>query len=432
MTIVSAMAAKDTLGPVWRRLQIPPFGPTALAVIAGIGIAAAVQDFRTDDPGTASQAIVPEAAGGGNAPRERTSFLAKLIPPPPEKVEGPSAPSSIEDLASRLPLERKVQQLFLLGLEGQDLTAPIYGQMRRQDLGGLVFESRNYLDPQQIASMAGEGTVIAADERHIPPFVMVSQEGGDFSEFRDLPPAQAPSEFGGVREGEAAASEAATSLRALGFNAVLAPDIDVGTSEEATGALDERAFSDDPAEVAEYGTAVVDAYRDQHVLPVPKHFPGLGAAAQAPEDGPTPVGLTVPELRARDLVPFRAVFDDHVAAVLIGHGSYTTDDFVTPASLSKAIATDLLREQLGFGGVSISDDLASPAVTAISTIPDAAVDALKAGVDLVWISGPRGDQEAAMNAVLNAVQSGEISRERIDQAVLRALTAKQVAGLIAG
>ena len=414
-----------------RRLHVPPFGPTALAIIAGIGIAAAVQDFRNDDPAPASQAGVPEAAGGGGAPRERTSFLAKLIPPPPEQVEGPSAPSSIEDLASRLPIERKVAQLFLFGFEGQDLTAPIFEQMRRQDLGGLVFESRNYLDPQQIASMAGEGPVIAADEGHVPPFVMVSQEGGMFSEFPDLPPFEAPSEFGSVDDAEDAAAEAATSLGALGFNAVLAPDIDVGTAD-GSGALDARTFSDDPDQVAEYGTAVANAYADQNVMAVPKHFPGLGAAAQPPEDGPTPVGLTVPELRERDLVPFQAVFDAHVPAVLIGHGSYTTDDFVTPASLSKAIATDLLREELGFGGVSITDDLASPAVTAISSIPDAAVDALNAGVDMVWISGPRGDQDAAMNAVLNAVERGDISRERIDQALLRALTAKQVSGLIAG
>ena len=422
------MAAKDTLGLVRRRLHIPPFGPTALAIIAGIGIAAAVQDYRNDDPGAGTRANVPEA-GGGSGPRERTSFLARLIPPPPEQVEGPSAPTSIEDLARRLPLERKVAQLFLLGFEGQDLTASIYRQMRRLDLGGIVFENRNYLDPQQIASMAGEAAVIAADEGHVPPFVMVSQEGGVFSEFPDLPPFAAPSELASVDEAEDAAAEAATSLGALGFNGMLGPVIDIG-SPDGSGALDARAFSDNPDRVAEYATAVVGAYRAADVMAVPKHFPGLGAAAQAPEDGPTPVGLTVPELRARDLVPFSAVFDAHVPAVMLSHGSYTTDDFVTPASLSKAIATDLLRDQLGFGGASITDDLASPAVTAISTIPDAAVDALRAGADLLWISGPRGDQEAAMNAVLNAVQSGDIARERIDQALLRALTAKQVLGLI--
>ena len=425
------MAAKDTLGLVRRWLHIPPFGPTALAVIAGLGIAAAVQDFRSDGPAADQAATVPEGSGGGESPRGRTSFLAQLLPPPPEEVEGASVPSSIADLARRLPLERKVAQLFLLGFEGQDLTAPIFEQMRRQDLGGLVFENRNYLDPQQIALMAGEGPVIATDEGHVPPFVMVSQEGGDYSEFPDLPPAEAPSEFANVQEAETASSEAATALGALGFNAVLAPVVDVGTAD-GTGALDERAFSDDPEKVADYAEAVVRAYDRQDVMAVPKHFPGLGAAGQAPEDGPTPIGLTVPELRERDVVPFESAFEAGADAVLISHGSYTTDDFVTPGSLSKTIATNILRDELEFEGVSITDDLASPAVTAISAIPDAAVDALKAGVDLVWISGPRGDQEAAMNAVLNAVRSGEISRERIDQALLRSLTAKQAIGLIAG
>ena len=425
------MAPKDTLGPVLRRLPIPPFGPTALAVIAGLGIAAGVQDFSEDDPGPGAQPTLPEAAGGDGSPRGRTSFLAKLIPPPPEQVEGPRAPSSIADLARRLPLERKVAQLFLLGFEGQDLTAPIYEQMRRQDLGGLVLEARNYLDPQQIALMAGEGAVIAAEEGHVPPFVMVSQEGGDFSEFAELPPAEAPSDLANPEEAEESAAVTATTLGALGFNAVLAPVIDVGTAD-GTGALDERAYSDNPERVADYARAVVEAYNGENVMAVPKHFPGLGAATQAPEDGPTPVGLTVEELRARDMVPFEAAFDAGARAVLLSHGSYDTDDFVTPGSLSTAVATNLLREEMDFAGVAITDDLASPAVTAISTIPDAAVAALDAGADMLWISGPRGEQEAAMNAVLNAVQAGDITRERIDQALLRALTAKQALGLIDG
>jgi beta-N-acetylhexosaminidase len=425
------MAAKDTLASMRRRLQIPPFGPTALAIVAGLGIAAAIQDYSSDDSGAGLPETVPEAGGGAAPPRERTSFLAKLIPPPPERVEGPRAPSSIADLARRLPLERKVAQLFLLGFEGQDLTAPVFEQMRRQDLGGLVFERRNYVDPQQIASLAGEGRVIAESEAHVPPFVMVSQEGGEFSEFPDLPPTAAPSQLGSADEAEEAASEAAATLGPLGFNAVLAPVVDVGTAD-GTGALDERAFSDDPERVGDYARAVVRAYAAEHVMAVPKHFPGLGAAGQPPENGPTSVGLTVPELRARDLVPFRAAFEADAIAVLISHGSYTTDDFVTPGSLSKSIATGLLREELGFAGVSITDDLASPAVTAISAIPDAAVAALQAGVDLVWISGPRGDQEAAINAVLNAVRAGDISRARIDQALLRSLTAKRALGLIEG
>ena len=417
-----------------RRLQIPRvgFGPTALAIVAGLGLAAAIQDFRGDDPASQPLPAVPEATGGqGERPAGRTSFLAKLIPPPPERVEGPAVPASIDDLAARLPLERKVAQLFLLGFEGQDLTAPVFELMRRRDIGGIVFENRNYLDPQQIASLAGEGRVIAEQEGHVPPFVMVSQEGGGFSEFPDLPPAKAPSELANRREAREAAAEAAATLGPLGFNAVLAPVVDVGTAD-GTGALDERAFSDSPAKVAAYARATVAAYEARDVLPVPKHFPGLGAAAQPPEAGPAQVGLTVDELERRDLVPFAAAFEAGADAVLVGHGSYTTDDFVTPASLSKAIASDLLRDQLEFEGVAVSDDLASPAVTALYAIPDAAVQAIDAGIDLVWISGPQGEQDAAYNAVLNAVRDGEISEARIDQALLRALTAKGELGLIEG
>lgn len=426
------MAAKDTLGWVARRFHVPPFGPTALAIVAGLGIAAGVQDFRSDDPASQPLPRVPEASGGQERrPAERTSFLAKLIPPPPERVEGPRIPSSIADLAERLPLERKVAQLFVLGFEGQDLTAPVYELLRRQDFGGIVFENRNYTDPQQIASLAGEGTVIAEQEGHVPPYLMVSQEGGEYSEFPDLPPAKPPSGLGSIDEARTEAGASAAALKPLGFNAVLAPDIDVGTAD-GSGALDERTYSDVPAKVADYARATVEAYTEEGLLAVPKHFPGLGAAAQPPENGPAQVGLTVGELGRRDLIAFRAAFEVGAGAVLIGHGSYTTDDFVTPASLSKALANDLLRERLGFKGVAISDDLASPAVTAISAIPDAAVEALQAGVDLIWISGPQGDQEAAYNAVLNAARNGDISRARIDQALLRSLTAKQELGLIDG
>lgn len=417
---------------VRRRIHVPPFGPTALAVVAGLGIATAIQDFRNDDPASQPLPSVPQASGGqGKRPAEKTSFLAKLIPPPPERVEGPSIPASISDLAARLPLERKVAQLFLVGFEGQDLTAPVFELMRNRDFGGVVFENRNYIDPQQIASLAGEGPVIAEQEKHVPPYVMVSQEGGQFSEFPDLPPGASPSELQSAAEGLDVASEAAATLGPLGFNAVLAPVVDVGTAD-GTGALDERAFSDDPEKVAEFARATVAAYDDADMMAVPKHFPGLGAASQPPEAGPAHVGLSVDELERRDLMPFEAAFKQGAAAVLIGHGSYTTDDFVTPASMSKAIASGLLREQLKFRGLAISDDLASPAVTAVSSIPDAAVAAINAGVDLVWISGPQGEQEAAYNAVVNAARDGDISEKRIEQALLRSLTAKRELGLIEG
>jgi beta-N-acetylhexosaminidase len=116
--------------------------------------------------------------------------------------------------------------------------------------------------------------------------------------------------------------------------------------------------------------------------------------------------------------------------VTIGHALYPFNDFTMPASLSKQVASDLLRRQLGFKGVALTDDLADPAITVIHTIPGAAVRALRAGVDMLYVSGGAGDQQAAYVAVLRAVQRGAIPRRRLDQAVGRILLAKQDYGLI--
>jgi beta-N-acetylhexosaminidase len=167
------------------------------------------------------------------------------------------------------------------------------------------------------------------------------------------------------------------------------------------------------------------------MLVTPKHFPGLGAASQPTEDGAANVGLSPQQLGARDLVPFKAAFDAGASGVMIGHGLYSTDEFVTPASQSSALVTGLLRNNLRFGGVAVSDDLESPAITSSYSVPDAAVAAIKAGVDMVWISGPSSDQSAAYLAVLNAARRHEIPAARIQTAVLRILQTKQYLGLIA-
>lgn len=383
-----------------------------------------------DTSASAGEARERAPRGAQEGPRARTSFLSRIVPPPPERVEGPRVPSSIRDLARRLPLERKVAQLFLWGFEGQDLTAPIYERMLRYDLGGILIAGRNYTDPQQLATLAGEAKAIARNQAHVPPFVGAVQEGAEFNSFADLPPSGAPADFDTPEAAAAAAGESAATLRALGVDLVLGPVIDVSLPDG--GALGARAYSDDPQAVARFAAAAVAAYGEAGVLAAPKHFPGLGAASQDTELGPAKVGVTIEQLGRRDLVAFRAAIEHGgAAAVLVGHGAYEPDDFVTPASLSETMTTDLLRGRLGFRGLAIADDLSAPAVTAIEPVPDAAVEAIRAGNDMVVLSGPLADQEAAYLAVLNAVRQGKLSRRRVDEAVLRILLAKREFGLIA-
>jgi beta-N-acetylhexosaminidase len=209
---------------------------------------------------------------------------------------------------------------------------------------------------------------------------------------------------------------------------VLGPVVDVGF--ESGSALGARIYSDSPDEVSGYADAVVRAYRQDRLFGAAKHFPGLGTADQSTEFGPASVGQDIDQLRERDLRPFKAAIDAGVPGVMLSHALYPINDFTRPASLTRSIATDLLRGELGFQGVTLTDDLADPAITALYSVPDAAVRALRAGADLLFISGPPGDQQAAYAAVLRAARRGEIPRRRLDEALLRALEAKEDYGLI--
>ena len=429
------MALKDSLRslgpPSLRRLgRLARRRPLRVALLALLAVGALVAGAlagRGDDDEPAS---VPEASQGEQ--RDRVSFLARLIPPAAERRPGgpaaPNVPRSVARLARRLPLDRKVAQLFLLGFRGTDLTADIYQQLRRLDLGGIVISAANYTDSVLLGQQAAEAIVVSRQARRVPPLVMAQQEGGEFNSFPDLPPTLAPADLASAAEAAAEAGASASSLRELNLNGVLGPVIDVGLP--ADPALGARVYSDDPAGVARFAAATVRAYGREGVLSSPAHFPGLGTGSVSTEEAPATVGLTVDQLAERDLVPFRAAFRAGAPAVILSSALYAPDDFTVPGGLSRAIATDLLRGRMRFRGVAITDDLADPAITTFTSVPDAAVQALRAGADLLFISGPPGDQRTAYVAVLRAARRGRISRMRLDEAVLRILAAKRRYGLI--
>jgi beta-N-acetylhexosaminidase len=408
-----------------RRLTIALVAVVAvLAAAAGLIVGAGQGD--EEEPGSAP----PQRAG---EPLDRTSFLARIIPggeaaqkrPP----SGPNVPRSVADLARRLPLERKVAQLFLFGFQGTDLTSEIYRRLRSQDLGGIVLSRANDAgDPALLGQLGAEAAVIAEQEGHVPPWVLAVQDGGEFNELPGLPPALAGADLGSAEEAAAQALDTARTMRDLNITGLLGPVIDVGF--ESGSALGARVYSDDPEEVSAYAEAVVRAYREERLFGAVKHFPGLGSADQSTEFGPATVGLDLEQLRQRDLQPFGAAIEAGAPAVLLSHALYPVSDFTRPGSLTSEIATGLLRGELGFQGVAITDDLADPAITSSFSVPDAAVQALKAGADLVFVSGPVGDQQAAYSAVLAAARSGDIPRRRLSAALLRALEAKEDYGLI--
>ena len=403
----------------------------ALVVVVAVLAAAAGAIVGANQGNDEERADAPPPERAGQ-PLERTSFLARIIPAREERQRspsGPNVPRSVADLARRLPLERKVAQLFLFGFRGTDLTSEIFRRLRRLDLGGIVLAEPNYTgDLTLLGQLGAEARVIADQERHVPPWVLTVQDGGEFNALQGLPPALAPADLASAEEAKDQATETAKTLRGLNITGLLDPVVDVGF--ESGSALGARVYSDDPTEVSSYAEAVIRAYREERLFGAVKHFPGLGSADQSTQLGPASVGLDLEQLRQRDLRPFRASIQAGAAGVVLSHALYPMNDFTRPGSLTREIATGLLREELRFQGVAIADDLADPAITSSYSVPEAAVQALRAGADLLFISGPTGDQQASYAAVLRAVRRGDVPRRRLNEALLRALEAKEDYGLI--
>jgi beta-N-acetylhexosaminidase len=398
-------------------------GLTALAL--GSAVTGAVLGAGQSDEDDDAPLLEP----GRAKPRESVSFLARIVPPaaPAAEERDPAVPRTIMERARQLPLERQVAQLFVFGFEGTDAGADIFPRLRRLDVGGILIGPRNYADPAQLDVLAGEATAVAHRSSHLPPLVVASQHGGDLNSLPDLPPSRAPADTPSASAAAAGALDSARALRELNVTGVLGPVVDVGL--ESGSPLGARVYSDDPEEVAAFAEATVDSYRRARVFSTAAHFPGLGGADQSTEEGPATVGLDLAELRERDLIPFEAAIDAGVPGVTLAHALYPVGDFTVPASLSRRIATGLLRDELGFEGVALTDDLADPAITTLFTVPDAAVEAVRAGADMLVVSGPPGDQQAAYVAVLRAARSGRIPRPRLERAVGRILVAKRNYGL---
>jgi beta-N-acetylhexosaminidase len=392
-----------------------------LALAAGAA-GAVVGGAQDDESGTAAKVPTPGRAN----PEEHISFLAKIVPPPArEPTSGASSfPPRVAGVARKLSTERKVAQLFLLGFRGTDSTSEIFGRLRRLDLGGIVVSASNYVDQGQLSALTDEAEAVARARRHLRPWVFASQEGGEVNSFPDIPPSAAPADVGSPGDAANQARSSASTLRALGVTGVLGPMVDVGAGETGS-VLGSRVYSDDPEQLSKYAQETIGAYRAEHVFSAVGHFPGLGAADQSTEDGPATVGLGLDELRQRDLIPFKAAFGAGAPGVMIASALYPFSDFTVPASLTKTVDSQLLRREMKYKGVAMTDDLADPAITALHSVPDAAVQAFRAGADMLYISGSPGEQQAAYIGVLRAVQRGRVPRSRLDQAVGRILLAKK-------
>ncbi|MGE3276080.1 MAG: beta-N-acetylhexosaminidase [Vicinamibacterales bacterium] len=315
---------------------------------------------------------------------------------------------------------RAIGQLLIGSFAGTSLPVELRALAREFDLGGAILFARNVEAPEQVTELSAEIEALGVEA---PAWVSVDQEGGRVARlkapFTEWPPMAVLGRAGSGDLAGRFARALAAELRAVGITLDYAPVLDIHTNPR-NPVIGDRALSDRAADVARLGAVLVRELQAGGIAACGKHFPGHG-------DTSTDSHLELPlvehppdRLRAVEFEPFRAAISAECAFMMTAHVLVPALDEQRPATLSPAVVQALLREELGFDGVILSDDLEMKAVSDRWTVPDAAVQAIAAGCDGVLVCAGDVDRQAAvLEALVKAVETGEITSRRLDDALTR-------------
>ncbi len=337
-----------------------------------------------------------------------------------------------EQILADMTLEEKIGQMFFLTFRGGDDTDKLLElddsaikQIESIQPGGVVLFGENIDTVEQIRSFID--TVQA--ESNLSPFISIDQEGGVVQRIKKTSKINAtniPQMFDIGKTGDTDLAKQVgnvigTELSVFGFNMDFAPDCDVFSNPKNT-VIGHRAFSDDPNIVADMSIALSEGIKQSGLIPVCKHFPGHGDTVSDTHIGFAVSNKTLDELYETELIPFKTQIENGADMIMVAHISLPEiNGDKTPATLSSNIVTDLLRDDLGFDGVAITDSMSMGAITENYSTSDATVMAVKAGIDMILMPN---DPIKAYNSLIEAVKNNEISEERINESVLRILKLK--------
>jgi len=330
-----------------------------------------------------------------------------------------------EKILKQMTLEEKVGQLLILPVSEPKLSDAQCAFYETIHPGGYIFFPGAIQSTGQIRELNTALYKITS----IPPFLSVDQEGGRVQRVKSIDDHTVsiiPSMRKIGKQGDCAlafdvGTVLGSELRVFGFNMDFAPCADVFSNPE-NKVIGDRAFSSDPKLTAELSTAMADGLIETGVIPVCKHFPGHGDTYADSHDGYAASGKTLDELYATELIPFIAHIENDTPAIMAAHISLPNIlDNTAPCTMSNTIITGLLREELGYDGVVITDAMNMGAIANTYSSSEAAVTALLAGCDMILMPE---DTQSAYDAIIEAIKNGTISEARIDESILRILRLK--------
>jgi beta-N-acetylhexosaminidase len=323
-------------------------------------------------------------------------------------------------------LRRQTGQLLIAGFNGQQIPTELRSLAKEFGLGGVILFARNIGEPEQVAELCFEAARLVSD---LPPWVSVDQEGGRVARlkapFTEWPPMATLGRSGDTRLAERFARALAAELKAVGITLDYAPVLDVHTNPK-NAVIGDRALAEKAQDVARLGVAIIRTLQDEGIAACGKHFPGHGDTGTDSHHELPLVEHPPERLREVEFLPFKAAVDAGVATIMTAHVFVPSLDDKRPATLSRRIVTELLRGELQYNGVILSDDLEMKAIAAEYAVPEAAVLAIEAGCDGALIcSGDHDTQAAALEALVHAVESDRLRLSRVEDALKRQQRAKE-------
>ena len=322
-------------------------------------------------------------------------------------------------------IREKVGQLLMIGFQGTKLSSEFIDQLQEYRPGGVILFSHNLVDAEQIAQLTNSLQEHAPDS---PLLIAIDQEGGQVSrlpqDFTIFPSASTVAACQSLDIAYGVAEITAKELRAVGINMNMAPVLDVN-SNPTNPIIGNRAYSNHPSQVCTFGQAIIQGLENNGVIPCGKHFPGHGDTTTDSHKTLPMVNADLGRLNEIELEPFRHAIQQGLPTIMTAHVHYPALDTEAPATLSRPILTDLLRKELGFVGVTLTDDMEMRAILDHSTIGEASVRSLQAGADMILVCHQRESQNEVVHAVEEALDRDELGLDILQASVNRISFLKQ-------
>ncbi|MCP1181749.1 beta-N-acetylhexosaminidase [Paenibacillus sp. 1781tsa1] len=334
----------------------------------------------------------------------------------------------------QMTLREKVGQMLLCGFHGTEAAGDVESFLRKYPIGGVIYFARNVESPEQVERLSSGLQQIARSSGNLPLWISIDQEGGMVARITEgialMPGQMAIAAAGSIDDAYQAAYISGLELKSMGINMNFAPVLDVNNNA-ANPVIGVRSFGESSQSVAEYGARTIAGIQDAGIAATAKHFPGHG-------DTDTDSHLDLPiithdrdRVERLELIPFRAAIAEGVDAMMSAHIYFPAlEPERLPVTLSQSVLSGLLRQELAYEGMIVTDCMEMDAIAVNYGTVDAAVMAVEAGADLVLISHTAKLQAEAFEALLAAVRSGRISERRIDESVNRLLMYKAKRGLL--